>query len=74
MSDGESTVFVPGRIELFGKHVDYGGGPSLTCAVGAGITAVFEPIERIDAADGPIKVMPASSQACAKSAFSLKNP
>ena len=35
----ERTIFVPGRIELFGKHVDYGGGPSLTCAIGEGITA-----------------------------------
>jgi galactokinase len=43
VSDGAHTIFVPGRIELFGKHVDYGGGPSLTCAVGAGITAEFEP-------------------------------
>jgi galactokinase len=43
VSDDAHTIFVPGRIELFGKHVDYGGGPSLTCAVGAGITAEFEP-------------------------------
>ena len=40
------TLFVPGRIELFGKHVDYGGGPSLTCAVGLGITAEIESIDR----------------------------
>lgn len=39
-------TFVPGRIELFGKHVDYGGGPSLTCAIGEGITAEWEPIQR----------------------------
>lgn len=37
-------LFVPGRIELFGKHVDYGGGPSLTCAIGEGITAEIEPL------------------------------
>ncbi len=41
-----STLFVPGRIELFGKHVDYGGGPSLTCAIGAGITAEVEVLSR----------------------------
>ena len=40
------SLFVPGRIELFGKHVDYGGGPSLTCAIGEGITASFEPMDR----------------------------
>ena len=39
------TLFVPGRIELFGKHVDYGGGPSLTCAIGEGITAQVEVVD-----------------------------
>lgn len=43
---GPRTLFVPGRIELFGKHVDYGGGPSLTCAVDVGITAEIEPLDR----------------------------
>lgn len=38
-------LFVPGRVELFGKHVDYGGGPSLTCAIGEGITADVTPID-----------------------------
>lgn len=39
-------LFVPGRIELFGKHVDYGGGVSLTCAIDEGIAA---DVERLDA-------------------------
>ncbi|MDX1430536.1 MAG: galactokinase family protein, partial [Rhodothermales bacterium] len=26
------TFFVPGRIEVLGKHTDYAGGRSLTCA------------------------------------------
>lgn len=39
-------LFIPGRVELFGKHVDYGGGPSLTCAIDEGITAEIEPIAR----------------------------
>jgi len=39
------SIFVPGRIELFGKHVDYGGGPSLTCAVPDGIHAEVQAIE-----------------------------
>ena len=30
---------VPGRIELVGKHVDYAGGSSITCAVDLAITA-----------------------------------
>jgi galactokinase len=40
------TLFVPGRIELFGKHVDYGGGPSLTCAISEGIRAEIETLEK----------------------------
>ena len=36
--------------------------------------AVFDPMRRIDSADGPMKTMPASSQAAAKSAFSLRKP
>ncbi len=31
---------VPGRVELVGKHVDYAGGRSLTCAIDRGFTAV----------------------------------
>ena len=40
-------LFVPGRIEFFGKHVDYGGGISMTCAISEGITAT---IDRLDVA------------------------
>ncbi len=40
------ALFVPGRIELFGKHVDYGGGPSITCAIGEGIRGEFEVLDR----------------------------
>jgi galactokinase len=40
------SLFVPGRIELFGKHVDYGGGPSLTCAISEGIRAQIETLEK----------------------------
>lgn len=38
-------LFVPGRIELFGKHVDYGGGISMTCAIEEGISADVEAID-----------------------------
>jgi galactokinase len=35
---------VPGRVELVGKHVDYAGGRSLTCAVDLTITASVSPL------------------------------
>lgn len=39
---------VPGRVELVGKHVDYGGGRSLTCAVDLAVRAAARPIsERV---------------------------
>lgn len=39
--------FVPGRIEVFGKHTDYAGGQSLTCACERG--HVFVAVPREDA-------------------------
>ena len=36
---------VPGRIELVGKHVDYAGGRSLTCAVDRAITVEARPLD-----------------------------
>ena len=36
--------------------------------------AVLEPIARIESDEGPMKAMPASSQAAAKSAFSERKP
>lgn len=45
-SGGEVTAFVvPGRIELLGKHTDYAGGRSLTCATEQGFCAVASPRE-----------------------------
>lgn len=42
---------IPGRVELVGKHVDYAGGRSLTCAVDLTIrvraTAIAEPVVRV---------------------------
>ena len=35
--------FVPGRIEVLGKHTDYGGGRSLICAVERGLCIVSAP-------------------------------
>ena len=35
--------WVPGRIEVLGKHTDYAGGPSLLCAVERGFVVVARP-------------------------------
>ena len=35
--------FVPGRIEVLGKHTDYGGGRSLICAAERGFHVVSAP-------------------------------
>ncbi len=40
---GVTRWFVPGRIEVFGKHTDYAGGQSLLCAVERGICVVARP-------------------------------
>jgi galactokinase len=39
----EHRVFVPGRIEILGKHTDYAGGRSLTCAAERGFAVVYAP-------------------------------
>ena len=40
------AFFVPGRIEVLGKHTDYAGGSSLTCATERGFAVVAVPRER----------------------------
>lgn len=40
---GTTRLFVPGRIELLGKHTDYAGGSSLLVAVDRGFTFEAEP-------------------------------
>src|SRR5512135_2845125 len=43
-SSGEPmSWFVPGRIEVFGKHTDYAGGRSLLCCVERGFHVVARP-------------------------------
>ena len=39
-SEGRA-LFVPGRIEVLGKHTDYAGGATLTCAVERGVCAIY---------------------------------
>ena len=50
--------FVPGRVELVGKHVDYAGGRSLTIAtelaIRARATAIDEPLIRLRRAAGEV--------------------
>ena len=45
MSGDARRYVVPGRVELVGKHVDYAGGRSLTCAVDRAITAYARPLD-----------------------------
>lgn len=40
---GPRRWFVPGRIEVLGKHTDYAGGRSLLCAVGRGFCLAASP-------------------------------
>lgn len=54
---GEAAFFVPGRIEVLGKHTDYAGGRSLVCAVERGFVVVAAPraddrVRVIDVAGG----------------------
>ncbi|MGH9400041.1 MAG: galactokinase family protein [Thermoanaerobaculia bacterium] len=41
----ETRLFVPGRIEILGKHTDYAGGRSLLCAVERGFCVAASPRE-----------------------------
>jgi galactokinase len=36
-------LFVPGRIEVLGKHTDYAGGTTLTCAIERGFCVLYSP-------------------------------
>ena len=40
-ASSQSLLYVPGRIEVLGKHTDYAGGRSLLCAVERGVCAVI---------------------------------
>jgi len=37
-SDPSATIFVPGRVNLIGEHIDYNGGMVLPFAIGRGVT------------------------------------
>ncbi|MDE3136038.1 MAG: galactokinase [Acidobacteriota bacterium] len=53
--------FVPGRIEIFGKHTDYAGGRSLVCALERGLCLAAVPRD-----DGILRVTDAVSGATAE--------
>lgn len=56
--DGAQRWFVPGRIELLGKHTDYGGGRSLLATVDRGFHVIARP-----RTDRVVRVLDARSQA-----------
>ena len=49
---GLHAWWVPGRLEVFGKHTDYAGGRTLVCAVPRGFAVVAQP-----RADGALRVV-----------------
>jgi galactokinase len=53
--------FVPGRIEVLGKHTDYAGGPSLLCAAERGICVIAA-----ERGDSHVRVIDASRQRTAE--------
>ena len=64
--DDSRRWFVPGRIEVLGKHTDYAGGRSLLCATERGMCVMAEPREDavvrvIDALRGESVEVPLSS-------------
>jgi galactokinase len=61
--------FVPGRIEVFGKHTDYAGGRSLVCALERGFCVAAAPRE-----DGMLCVTDALQGATATIPLSTESP
>lgn len=62
------ALFVPGRIEVLGKHTDYAGGRSLLCAAERGFCLVVRPraddvVHVVDAATGMNVSVPLSNPA-----------
>jgi galactokinase len=58
-----ARLFVPGRIEILGKHTDYAGGRSLTCASERGFAVTWAPrsetlLRIVDAADNRLAEIP----------------
>lgn len=64
-TSGAKAWWVPGRIEVLGKHTDYGGGRSLLAAVERGFHVLARPRD-----DGRIRLLDASSNALLSEAVS----
>jgi galactokinase len=60
-SPPQARWFVPGRVELLGKHTDYAGGRSLLCAVGRGFCVAASPRN-----DGILRVLDAGRSLAAE--------
>ncbi|MGC1107880.1 MAG: galactokinase family protein [Candidatus Acidiferrales bacterium] len=60
-----SALFIPGRLEFLGKHTDYAGGRSLTCAIERGICLVVAA-----RADAQIRILDVGRAASVNFAFS----
>jgi galactokinase len=61
--------WVPGRIEVLGKHTDYGGGRSLLCAVERGFQVIAQP-----RTDGIVSLIEASTGARESFPFAATTP
>jgi galactokinase len=68
--DGSARAWwIPGRIEVLGKHTDYGGGRSLLCAVERGFHVVAAPRP-----DAVIQILDASTRAAVTIPFDPDAP
>ena len=61
------AFFVPGRIEVLGKHTDYAGGRSLLCAAERGFAVLAQPrddarVRAVDAVRGETRVLSLDSR------------
>ena len=63
-AEAQRSYFVPGRIEVLGKHTDYAGGRSLLCTVEKGFCLVVRPRQ-----DNQVRVINARSRACCRLAL-----
>src|SRR3954462_15708452 len=65
----KAAIFVPGRIEVLGKHTDYAGGRSLLCAVERGFC-----VTATSRRDDAVNVMDAVSGEYIKTSLATADP